>query len=311
MKRIYLFIVFIIAIKITSSACDVCGCRLGGLSYGILPQHFQHLVGVKYSYARFHAKMNHDSEYLGDEYSDDTYQRIDVVGRISLLPRLQLNVQLPYLINAMDGSHQKVSSSGIGDPVAMLYFSAFNTGTNESNWKNSLLVGAGVKLPFGEYRKEDDGLIINRNFQMGSGSVDYLVSANYTVSLNDWGLNTEASYKMNGTNDQDYRFGNQFNASGYFFRYLETSTIGFLPYAGAYYEFSEHHFEGKVEQVNTGGTALFATVGTQVYWNQLSLNLEYQAPIHQSYNSDEVATIETRGRFAVGLIWSIVVNQEE
>ena len=311
MKRIYIFLISITVFSLSSNACDVCGCRLGGLSYGILPQHFQHLVGVKYSYASFHAKMIHDSEYFGDEYSDDSYQRIDIIGRVSLLPRLKLNVQLPYLINEMEGSHQKVSTSGVGDPVAMLYFTAFNTGTEMSNWKNSLLIGGGMKLPFGEYEKLDDGLIINRNFQMGSGSVDYLLSANYTVSFNDWGINTEASYKMNGTNDQDYRFGNQFNASGYMFRYLESSVIGFLPYAGGYYEFSEHHYEGKVEQINTGGTALFATVGAQAYWQQLSLNVEYQAPVHQSYNSDEVATIQTNGRFSVGVIWSIQSKKEE
>ncbi len=297
-------------IHFSSNACDVCGCRLGGLSYGILPQHFQHLVGVKYSYARFHARMDHNSEYFSDEYSDDTYQRIDVVGRVSLVPKIKLNVQLPYLMNEMAGSHQNVNSQGIGDPILMLYYTPINTGTSDSNWKNSLMIGGGVKLPFGEYEKADDGLIINRNFQMGSGSVDYLLSANYTVSWNDWGINTEASYKMNGTNNQNYQFGNQFNVSSYLFRYLESSVIGFLPYAGAYYEFSDHHYDGNVEEVNTGGTALFATVGTQFYWKQLNLTLDYQTPIHQAYNSDDVASIETNGRFSVGLLFSISSNKE-
>lgn len=310
MKRLYLFSILFLTITFSSLACDVCGCRLGGLSYGILPQHFQHLVGVKYSYARFYAQMDHDSEYYNDEYSNDTYQRIDVIGRISILPKLQLNVQLPYLINQMDGSHQKVSSDGVGDPIVMLYYTLLNTGLEDFDWKNSLRVGGGVKLPFGEYRKEDDGLLINRNFQLGSGSVDYLLSANYTLSYNNWGLNTETSYKMNGTNDVDYHFGNQFNASAYLFRYLETNTLGFLPYGGVYYEFSQKHTEGKVDQVNTGGTALFTTLGTQVYWKQFSLTMDYQAPINQTFNSDDVATIETKGRFSVGIVWSIAPKEE-
>lgn len=311
MPRLYLFLILFSGSCLVAQACDVCGCRLGGLSYGILPQHFQHLVGVKYSYAHFYAEMDHDSEYFGDEYSDDTYQRIDLMGRVSLLPRLQLNVQLPYLINEMDGSHQKVSSQGIGDPVVMAYFTPFNTGKETTDWKHSLLVGGGVKLPLGDDQKQDGGEIINRNFQLGSGSLDWLLSGNYTVSYLDWGLNLEASYKMNGTNKEDYRFGNQFNTSGYLFRYFEAVAIGYLPFAGLYYESSERHQERQVSQVNTGGTALFATMGAQLYWKQFSLSVDYQLPLAQSFNSDNISTIETKTRFSVGLLFSISAGADE
>lgn len=292
-------------------SCDVCGCRLGGLSYGILPQHYQHLFGVKYSHAAFNAHMDHDSEYSGEEYSNDTYQRIDLMGRISFADRWQVNVQLPYLINQMDGNVQQVSSSGIGDPVVMVYYTPFNTGTEDNRWKNSLLVGGGVKLPLGDHDKLDDGTIINRNFQMGSGSLDYLLSANYTLSFNNWGMNYEASYKMNTSNSDGYRFGNQFNASAYLFRYLEVGPIGILPFAGAFYENSVQHTDDGIIQVNTGGAATYGTLGSQIYWKQWNLNVEYQIPMHQSYNSDNVATIEAGNRISLTLIYSLSGKKKE
>lgn len=308
--RIYTTL-FLILTASVSMACDVCGCRLGGLSYGILPQHYQHLIGVRYSYAGFNAHMNHDSEYYNDEYSDDTYQRIDLMGRISLLPRLQLNVQLPYLINDMDGTEQSVSSSGIGDPSILVFFTPFNSGDSNSSWKNSLLIGGGVKLPFGEYKKEDNAEIINRNFQLGSGSLDYLLSANFTISYDNWGINMESSYKMNSRNDDDYRFGNQFNISGYVFRYLKTTDLSFLPFAGVYHENSAHHTDGKIKQINTGGSATYATLGYQVYWKQLSFNMEYQLPITQQFNTDAIANIEAENRISLGLIFSITGKKND
>lgn len=305
MKRlIVLSIICLIGFQ-KANSCDVCGCRLGGLSYGILPQHYQHMVGLKYSYAHFHAEMDHDSEYFSDEYSDDTYQRVDLIGRLELFPNVQLNVQVPYLNNQMSGSHQSVASHGLGDPMALLYFTPFNTGESTSAWRHSLRIGGGVKFPLGDDQKEDGGVIINRNFQLGSGSLDYLLSTNYTFSMNDWGVNVETSYKLNTANSQDYRFGNQFNASAYAFRYLESSIVGFLPFAGMYFESAQQHRDGKVDQVNTGGEALFATIGTQIYYKRINLMLDYQYPLSQKYNSDNVATITAANRFSVGLIYSI------
>lgn len=305
MKKYTLLLLVSLLISSASLACDACGCRLGGLSYGILPQHYQHLVGIRYSHAAFHAEMNHDSQYLGHEYSNDTYQRMDLIGRISVKPWLKLNVQLPYLINHMEGNHEQAHTAGPGDPMVMAYFTPFNTGNTENKWKNALLLGVGAKLPVGNFEEKNDGVIINRNFQLGSGSTDLLLSANYTVSVNNWGLNTETSYKLNSANKNDYQFGNQFNLSGYFFRYLERGSIGWLPYAGAYYEQSAPHYDGLVRQINTGGHALLSTVGSQLYWKQVSLTADYQHPLVQRYNAEDIATITAKGRWTIGLLYSL------
>ncbi len=310
MKKM-IILTFVLLASLKGMACDVCGCKLGGLYFGILPQYNTHFIGVRYSQATFRSSLQYNSDYLEDESSQDTYQRIDLMGRYSLSKKFQLNFLLPYMQNNMEGTHQDVTSSGIGDPVVLVYYNPVNTGeVLFKRWKQSLLVGGGLKLPLGAYRKEDGGKIINRNFQLGSGSLDYLLSANYTLRYKEWGINLESSYKFNTSNKLGYKFGNQLNASSYLFYYVQTPQVSFVPYAGVFFEKAGTHLDGKITQANTGGSATFGTLGTQVFRNNLTLTLQYQHPMAQHYRTDRVSTIETGSRFTVGLLFNFSLKKE-
>ncbi len=311
MKKIIVVLLLLVISSSIVYGCDVCGCKLGGLYYGILPQYNSHFVGVRYSHASFNASITYDSEYLEDEYSHDTYQRVDLYGRYVFHPKFQMYAIVPYLRNQMDGSHQDVTESGVGDPMVLLYYNPFNTGDEVTNdWKHSLLLGAGVKLPLGDFESEDNGELINRNFQLGSGSLDYLISMNYTLRFNNLGLNIESSYKYNTANKYEYKFGNQLNSSVYLFYYFQTPQISFLPYTGIYFESAEKHLDGKVEQPNTGGSATFCSLGTQVLRNNFTLAFQYQAPISQNYNSDEISEIKTGNRFMINLLYNFSMKDK-
>ncbi|UII32761.1 hypothetical protein LVD17_02805 [Fulvivirga ulvae] len=304
MKKI--LIILLCAIGHQVAACDVCGCKLGGLYFGILPQFESHFIGLRYSHAAFNATIKYNSEYLDDEFSDDTYQRIELLGKYAISPKWQINAVVPYMMNKMDGSHQKVEASGMGDPVILLYYNAFNNSENMArNLKHVLLLGGGLKLPLGKYDQDDQGEIINRNFQLGSGSVDYIVSLNYTARLNKIGVNLESSYKMNTANKDDYRFGNQFNMSGYLFYSLEKPLFSVLPFGGVFYEQAAMHEHGKIDEINTGGDAYFATAGVQLYRGKFNVLAQYQIPVSQSYNVDKTATIEAGNRLTLSAIFSI------
>jgi hypothetical protein len=310
MKKI-LIITLLLVMSKTTQACDVCGCGLGGIFFGILPQYNTHYLGLRYSHAAFQSRMDHQSEYTPNERSNDTYQKLELTGRFMLADKWQLQVIVPYLSNHMDGTVQKVTSKGMGDPSAVLYYNVFNSGMDlMRNWRQSLLLGGGVKLPLGEFDKKDGGLLINPNFQLGSGSLDYLISANYTVRYKQVGVNMESGYKLNTKNSQQYRFGNQWNASTYAFYWAETLKVAWLPFAGFYYEEAAMHTDGGKYEINSGGQSLLATLGTQVYHKRLSFNAQYQVPIYQHYHSDDVATITTRGRFSVGLVFSFSLSKQ-
>ncbi|MGB3464755.1 MAG: hypothetical protein WBA74_05785 [Cyclobacteriaceae bacterium] len=308
MKR--LFILFLLLGSGLAShsvyACDVCGCKLGGLYFGILPQFENHFVGLRYSNAAFRAAVNYNSDYLEDETSNDLYQRIDLIGRYSLSEKWKVNVIVPYLMNEMDGSHQRIVSNGIGDPMIIAYYQLVNNGADIARKnKHALLIGGGLKLPLGEFTAEDQGEIINRNFQLGSGSLDYLLSANYTVRRKAAGINAEASYKLNTANSDNYRFGNQFNMSTYAFYWMEWSGVSLLPYAGSYFEYGDNHTNFDFREVNTGGHATFASMGMQVYAGNLTVNMQYQVPVAQRFNTDGISEIEAGNRMSLSLLWNI------
>lgn len=297
--------------SLAAQACDVCGCGLGGVFFGILPQYNTHYLGLRYSFASFQSHINHNSEYTPNERSHDTYQKLELSSRLMLGDKWQVQMVLPYLSNDMNGTVQKVTSSGMGDPSVLVYYNLFNSGMDlMRNWRQSLLLGGGVKLPLGEFNKKDGGLLINPNFQLGSGSLDYLLSANYTVRYKQAGLNMESGYKFNTANGQGYRFGNQWNASSYGFYWVETMKVAYLPYAGLYYEQAAMHTDDGKYQINSGGNSLLATIGGQIYHKRLSFNMQYQVPVYQHYNSDEVASIETKGRFSLGLVCSFSLSKK-
>ncbi|WP_045113911.1 hypothetical protein [Microscilla marina] len=312
MKKIVLIII-LASFALSSQACDVCGCRLGGVYFGILPMHTTHFIGLRYSQAAFKASVTYgNNQYIANESSEDIYRRVDLMGRYSISRRLQVNFIVPYLMNDMNGSHQQVQSAGMGDPMVLLYYNLFNTANSGvSFWQHSLSLGGGLKMPVGEYQKLDDGLIINPNFQLGSGSLDYLLSMNYTLRYKKTGVNIESGYKMNTKNSEGYRFGNQFNTSAYLFQWLETPQVAFLPFAGVYYEQAEKHTNETIEQLNTGGNSLFGTVGLQVFRNNLSVNFTYQMPWVQNFNTDQLSNISAQNRFSVGLLYNFSLKKRK
>lgn len=304
-KRILWVIVLTFLGMAKTLACDVCGCSLSSLYFGYVSMNDRHFIGLKYSAASFKAHIDNDDFYFEDEYSHDAYHRIDLTGKFRLNPKFEVRYMLPFISNHMDGSHQNVRSSGMGDPMVLAYYTVFNTSLNIEGINHSLVLGGGLKLPFGEFEKVDGGEIINRNFQLGSGSFDYVLSANYMRRLAKYGINLESSFKMNTANKLDYRFGNQTNLALNIYRYLETVKVSVLPFVGAFFEYGEYHYSHGIRESNTGGQAVLATVGVQVFRGRFTLNTQYQIPVSQSFNTDSFATIKGGNRFSIGTYFSL------
>jgi hypothetical protein len=303
MKRIITIFCLIFLVGSTGKACDACGCKLSGLSFGIMPQYDTHFIGLRYSHARFTADI--DYPYLEDEHSSDSYQKVELIGRYNISKKIKANVVVPYMYNEMNGSQTTSRIEGLSDAMVVFYYNLFNTSDNKTSvLKQSMLVGAGVKLPTGKYQQQESGQLLNPNFQLGSGSLDYLLSVNYTMRYKSIGMNVESSYKINSTNKYDYRFGNQFNSSGYLFYFKETKLVAILPYAGLFYEQAKRHNDGGVDRENSGGSAMFATLGAQLYKGKFTFMGQYQLPIAQNYNSEKIATITAHERITFGLMFN-------
>ena len=303
MKRWMLLSLLLLSTAISSRACDVCGCSLGSNYFGILPQFDKHFIGVRWHYSAFSARMNHESQFLDDEYSNDSYHQLELWGRFYLTPRIQLFASVPYSVNYMRGSHQEVTAAGLGDVSILANYTLVNTGEDVGNpWRHTLLMGGGVKLPTGKYQQEDEGTLVNPNFQLGTGSTDFVLNAVYTIRFNNVGLNLGTTKQFNTENPEAYRFGSQWNASAQLFYWRQLQAWSFLPHVGTYYEAATMHTDQGIRQVNTGGRALFAEAGLDIYYRSITLGFTYKSPLQQHMNSDAIAEIDAKERWMVSLI---------
>ena len=58
----------------------------------------------------------------------------------------------------------------------------------------------------------------------------------------------EQNLKLNGTNKQDYTFGNQLTSSAGFFYWIQNPYLAILPVAGFQYEHAKRQHDGLVAQ---------------------------------------------------------------
>jgi hypothetical protein len=304
MRKIILVVMIVFCASI-SQACDVCGCALGGNYFGLMPSYGKHFIGLRWSQAKFHAFMNHNSEYFDNEYSNDTYRKLELWGRWKINDRWQLFAFVPYSDNDMNGSHQKVTSRGLSDVTLMASLKILGTpDSSVSNWRQMMTLGGGLKLPTGRFRQEDQGELVNRNFQMGTGSLDFLINAVYTLRYKRAGINVEGGYKINTANDDRYRFGNQSNVSAQLFYMHNFGSVSLLPNAGMYFESAGKHRDRTATITNTGGHATFLSSGLETYYRNFSLGVNYKKPLKQHYNSDDIADITAKARWTLSMTYS-------
>lgn len=304
MKKVFFIAIALLAAHVTM-ACDVCGCSLGGSYFGILPQFNKNFVGLRWSQARFHAYMNHQSDYLKPETSNDTYQKLELWGRYYVNKRVQLFAFIPYNFNSMNGSEQTVSTHGLGDITLIGNYLLLNTGEDKTKkFKHTWMAGAGVKLPTGDSNLEDKGVLVNPNFQLGTGSLDFLLSTVYTLRYQKAGLSVESGYKINTRNRNGYVFGNQFHASSQIFYWQNAGLFAFLPNAGVYFEQAAKHRDGTILQANTGGSSVQLMAGLETYVKGFTVGFTYKHPVNQYYNSDNIADITVKDSWSLSLTYN-------
>lgn len=285
-----------------SSACDACGCNLGASYFGISPTVSQHFIGYRLSSSRYHGEIHeiHDHDGTIEEHhetSDDSYFRSELIGRWMVSPRIQFGYFIPYQINVRDGHDHRTTLSGFGDPSLIGYVRPIQEDPN-SNLKQALLVGIGVKIPIGDYQADTDGELVHPNAQIGTGSFDWIMSANYTIHFKQFGLNTEQSLKLNGKNSLGYQYGNQVTSTAMLFYRIQSGSLAMLPIGGVLFEKAGQHFDQQVVNENSGGQATYLNLGAQVFLNTWGLNVHFQTPLIQNLNTEDGGSITAKNRFS-------------
>ncbi|WP_057937546.1 transporter family protein [Algoriphagus resistens] len=293
MKIKFLTLLLVATMPLSALACDICGCGVGSYYLGILPDFSNKFIGVRY---QSKSLTTHLGPY-GNRTpltSDETYQSIEVWGAWNFGSRWRIMAIMPYNFNTRTIEQESVKGEkhGLGDAVTILNYKLFESRVTSENAKflaHSLWIGAGVKAPTGKYEDGEQVMPDSpNNFQLGSGSTDFLFNAAYDIRLMDFGVNVNASYKLNAENKYDYRYGNKF--TGNFLAYYKFNIkdkVRVAPNVGLIYETQPQDvLYNKYEVHQSGGNLLSTVLGIELNIGQVSFGANYQIPISQDLAND-------------------------
>ena len=294
-----IYLLFIIACALYSpsiTACDVCGCGVGNYYWGIMPQFHKNFAGIRYRQSSFQSHFNATTEKFDNT---EQFYTLELWSRYYILPKLQLLTFLPYNLNTQteqNNTHQPLQLQGISDIAILTNYMLINTATmcgGDKKSNNPLLhnwlVGAGLKLPTGQWKNVANNATqnVHANMRLGSGSIDFLFYTAYTMRYKQWGINTDINYKLNTANQQNYAFGNKISSNLSLFYIQNIKAIALMPYTGLYAEHAQANREYGIEIPQTGGHLIAHTLGLETYYKRLSIGASYQIPIAQLLNANE------------------------
>lgn len=292
MKKIFLIILMgcLFSSNSKSLACDLCGCGNGGSFWGIMPQSHRAFVGLRYGQKSYDSRLNSLSSQTHEDF-----WKTELWARAFPFKKVQVLAFVPYNFNRQTilKTGNQLDLQGLGDISTYWHYNLLNTITDTIPHKvyHNLLIGGGVKLPTGRYQYDllSDNEVADPNFQLGTGSTDFMANIVYTIRYKSWGLNYDFLYKMNTYNANEYRFGNRINtnlSALYFIRIGSEVTL--IPNVGVAYESASTDEESGIRNIRTGGDALFGSFGMESYFNKISMGVNYQSPITQNLSNGEL-----------------------
>ena len=282
--------VALLAIQSVASACDVCGCSIGGNYLGILPQFHRHFVGFRWSEQSFQSAHSLFSAQAGQFDSEESFSTVDALGRFYLTRRVQIFAVMPYRYSRRVEDGQTIHTQGLGDASIMAGYVLLDTGDSlHRKWQHSLTLNGGVKLPTGKHNLTDtEGELLHPNLQPGSGTTDFLLSVMYTLRHGAWGFAADALGRLNTTNQQGYRFGNQVSGAAKIFYWQNAGRILLLPNAGVFADAAQANQGDSNFTEGTGGAAVLGTFGLDAYIGHVSVGFTYQQPVWQNLGYGKV-----------------------
>ncbi len=279
--------------------CDACGCSATGGSMGFSSMFSNNFVGVRYFYQSYTSR---DGIFDNSPWVDENFNTVQAWARIPVAKRIQVSALVPYHFHSRERADGDERISGLGDITLLGMYTLYATRKDSTLYTHKFQLGGGVKLPTGKYEEANNAGSVNQGFQVGTGSFDYLLLAEYVVKRNQWGLNTMLNYTFKTENTKEYQFGNQFNYGSTLFYMLEMKKLKLVPQlgiAGEVYSENEQHGQAVPD---TAGHILFSRFGIEAGRKDLSVGLNAMLPISQDLSGGKV---EANYRWSVSLNYNL------
>lgn len=283
--------------------CDVCGCSGSGGSMGYGTIGNSNFIGLRYMYQQYRSR---DGIFNNSPWIDENFNTLQLWGQIPISERISINAIVPYHFHNRtfnDGSGQDIN--GLGDISILGFYNLISPRMDglfpEQRYvfKHNLQLGGGVKLPTGDYKRENNTGSVNPSFQVGTGSFDFVVAGNYSVSHKNWGAGLLANYTFKTENEQNYEFGNQFNYGFNLYRSFTTMKMNsFTPVIGLAGELYGTNKSYGLDVANTKGDVLFTRLGLESNLGKFSAGINLMLPLSQNLNGGKV---EVKSRIGIHL----------
>ena len=178
--------------------------------------------------------------------------------------RLNLVARLPFSSHHIDEAGQdgeiRETARGLADPeiyaFIQLWSSQFEGGLGRRAWISAL---AGIKTPWGQNDKEEDGARLDEHLQSGSGSTDPFggLAAFYLLDERS-SVYGSIQHRWTGGNDFGYRYGEQSFLNFGYERKLSRLLDGAVELNYREADRDRVSSDGDLDP-NTGGSVLYAT----------------------------------------------------
>ncbi|MCX6199793.1 MAG: hypothetical protein NTY88_11330 [Bacteroidetes bacterium] len=269
----------------------------------------KNVIGLRYSHRNYFSETPSSVTEQNGTVTNQYLNSIEIFGRFNLNKRIQLSVFLPvsFIKQTTESATQK--AAGLGDMSFLLQYNLVNPlKYNSSKFKHRLQLGIGTKLPSGEFKMNADDMF-NTTLQLGTGSVDFLTNAVYVFRFKNFGVNTNASYKLNTTNTKGYRFGDKIQAGTNYFYVFNVKKVQLMPSVGLHYEYQFSHKKDGETLGNTGGYFLTTSVGFDIYYKQFAFSSSVSPALMNHLNWQG----ENKNKFNLeaGVFFNFLTNKKQ
>lgn len=273
--------------------CDTCGCSGNGGSMGFGTGLDNNFVGIRYIGQQYRSR---DGIFNNSLWIDEHFNTVQFWAKIPAGNRFAINALLPYHFHQRefaDGTLQEIS--GVGDATLLGFYKVIKPLPDSIvpiKPVHDLQFGGGVKAPTGSFDQENLEGSVNPSFQVGTGSWDYVMAANYGLTYRNWGIMALVNYTIKTTNSTEYMFGNQLNyALNYYKTYYTGMFWSFTPQLGLGGEdFAKNESFG-IPVSDTGGQVLFGRLGVEAKYQNIAFGVSGMLPITQNLNNGKVEVV--------------------
>ncbi|MDP5027729.1 MAG: transporter [Flavobacterium sp.] len=278
--------------------CDACGCSASGGSMGFASMLNTNFIGIRYFNQSYKST---DGLYSNSPWYIENFNTLQLWARIPVVKRVQISALLPYHFHNRETNTGNQNISGLGDITVLGLYQVYQTHKDSTLFIHSLQAGGGLKIPVGKFDATNNGSV-NPSYQVGTGSWDYLLAAEYVIRRQKLGLNTLLNYVIKTENDKNYQFGNQFNYAGTFFYSLKRNAYSIVPQLGFAGEVYESNYQLGQKVRNTSGDIFLGKIGFEVGKDKLSLGANVMVPITQNLTGGNV---EANYRWSLNFNYSL------